>query len=65
VQCISEAAQRSKRTSPRDLFSACGSHAPDDDRSNVRTKVLSKVPFNGRADASFPCGSVAICRGQL
>jgi hypothetical protein len=35
------------------------SHAPDDDRSNVRTEVLSKIPFNGRADAAFPCSSVS------
>jgi hypothetical protein len=35
------------------------SHAPDDDRSNVRTEVLSKIPFNGRADAAFPCCSVS------
>src|SRR3984957_20030570 len=35
------------------------SHAPDDDRLNVRTEVLSKIPFNGRADAAFPCSSVS------
>jgi hypothetical protein len=43
---------------PRPFF-VCVSHAPDHDRSNIRTKVLSKILFNGRADAAFPCGSVS------